>query len=58
MYANNMLSFLREIVTAGDGSAQLSINVEDEVQKGAMIAHGGSVTNAMVASALGAPASA
>jgi NAD(P) transhydrogenase subunit alpha len=43
-YANNMLAFLDEVVKNG----QLTINLNDEIQKGACITHGGTVMNELV----------
>ncbi|MBI1335543.1 MAG: Re/Si-specific NAD(P)(+) transhydrogenase subunit alpha [Phycisphaera sp.] len=48
-YANNMLSFLKEILI----DKQLKLNLEDEIQKGACITHGGKIVNEMVAKAIG-----
>jgi NAD(P) transhydrogenase subunit alpha len=48
MYANNMLAFLREITA----DKQLKLNLDDEIQKGALICHGGQITNALVQAAL------
>ena len=48
-YANNMLAFLKELILDG----QLKIDLEDQVQGGAAITHGGKVVNEMVEKALG-----
>jgi proton-translocating NAD(P)+ transhydrogenase subunit alpha len=53
MYANNMLAFLSEIIKTHDGDAQVTLDLEDEVQKGAAITHGGDVVNDMVKQAIG-----
>ena len=44
MYAKNLVTFLRHLVA--DGSIQLDL--EDEITSGALLAHDGAVTNAMV----------
>jgi len=48
-YGNNMLAFLGEIAKGG----QVTINLADEIQKGACITHGGAVVNEMVSKAVG-----
>ena len=52
MFAANMLAFLKEIVDTSGEQPQLKLDVEDEVQKGALITHGGQVVNEMVAKAM------
>ena len=52
MFAANMLAFLREIIDTSADEPQLKLDVEDEVQKGALITHAGRVVNEMVAKAL------
>lgn len=50
-YANNMLAFLKEIIApAGNDTpaAALKLDMEDEIQKGAAITHGGNITNDLV----------
>ena len=47
-YANNLLAFLSEFVRDGN----LQLNLEDEIQKGALIAHGGEVKNELMRKAL------
>jgi len=47
-YANNMFAFLEEIIEGG----QVLLDLEDEVQRGAVITHGGEVVNELVKSAL------
>ncbi len=55
VYANNMHALLKEILdTPKDGSPALRVNLEDEIQKGAVITHGGQVTNEVVRNAIGA----
>lgn len=44
VYANNMHAFLKEIVAEGE----LKLDLEDEVQKGAAITHGGKIVNELV----------
>ncbi len=48
MYANNMLAFLREIIK----EKTITLNLEDDVQRGACIAHDGELTNELVKNAL------
>lgn len=43
-YSNNMLAFLDEIAKSGT----LTLNLADEIQKGACITHGGEVVNELV----------
>lgn len=45
-YANNMQAFLKEIV---DKEGNLSLNLDDEIQKGACITHTGEIRNELVA---------
>ena len=52
MFAANMLAFLKEIIATVDEQAQLKLDVEDEVQKGALITHAGAVVNELVARAM------
>jgi NAD(P) transhydrogenase subunit alpha len=52
MYAANMLAFLKEIVDTSADQPQLKLDVEDDIQKGAMITHDGKVVNEMIATAL------
>lgn len=56
MYANNVLAFLSEILPApANGSEDpvtVKLDLTDDVQKPAVITHGGAVVNAMVKSAL------
>lgn len=47
--AANFHAFLKEIVVKGE----LKLNLEDEIQKGALIAHDGRIVNEMVAKAAG-----
>ena len=49
MYANNIHAFLREIINK---EGQLAINLDDEVQHGALITHAGQVVDERVAQAL------
>ncbi|MEX1016738.1 MAG: Re/Si-specific NAD(P)(+) transhydrogenase subunit alpha [Phycisphaeraceae bacterium] len=44
VYANNMHAFLKELLKEGE----LTLNLDDEIQKGACITHAGEVRNAMV----------
>lgn len=48
-YANNMLAFLDGLVKDG----QMALNLDDEIQKGACITHGGEVVNELVRKAMG-----
>lgn len=48
MYANNMLAFLKEIIHRNGEAAALKLNLEDEIQKGALITHNGEIVNQMV----------
>ncbi|MEE9211495.1 MAG: Re/Si-specific NAD(P)(+) transhydrogenase subunit alpha [Phycisphaeraceae bacterium] len=50
VYANNMLAFLKELVADGD----LKLDLQDEIQKGAVITYAGKVVNEMVSNAMGA----
>jgi NAD(P) transhydrogenase subunit alpha len=50
MYANNVLNLLKEMV---DKEGRLAHNMDDEVQKGATITHGGAIVNEMVRQAAG-----
>ena len=43
-YANNMLSFISEFAKEG----KIELNLEEEIQKGACITHGGEIRNEMV----------
>ncbi len=47
-YANNLFAFLSEFVREGN----VQLNLEDEIQKGALIAHGGEVRNDLVRKAM------
>jgi len=49
MYANNMFAFLKEVLSDDGG---LKINLEDEIQKGTLITHGGDVLQEAVVSRL------
>jgi NAD(P) transhydrogenase subunit alpha len=53
VYANNIHALLKELIKDN----AIAINLEDEVQKGAVITHGGKVVNEMVAQALNGSAS-
>lgn len=48
VYANNMVSLVSEIVKEG----KLTLDLTDEIQKGAMITHDGQITNELVKKAL------
>ena len=50
VYANNVLNLLKEMVSK---EGQLQLNLDDEIQKGAIITHGGAVVNEMVKGAMG-----
>ncbi len=50
VYANNVLNLLKEMVSK---EGELALNMDDEVQKGATITHGGAIVNEMVAKAAG-----
>ena len=45
LYANNMLAFLKEILSDGDGP---TLDLEDDIQKATLITHGGHIVNPMV----------
>lgn len=48
VYANNVLNLLKELIEEGN----LKINLEDELQKGAVITHDGQLVNEMVKQAM------
>jgi NAD(P) transhydrogenase subunit alpha len=48
VYANNVLNLLKELVVEGE----LAINLEDELQKGAVITHDGELLNDLVKQAM------
>jgi len=56
-YANNIVSLLTDLVsTQGEGDdakPAINIDLEDEIQKGAVITHAGQIVNEMVRNALG-----
>lgn len=52
VYANNMLAFLSELIQ----EKKLALNMEDEVQNGTAITHGGEITNELVKQAIGSAA--
>ncbi len=49
VYANNVLNLMKELL---DDEGNLKIDLEDEVQKGCIITHGGEVANDMVKQAM------
>lgn len=56
VYAANMLAFLKEIVPppakGATTQAELKLNLDDEIQKGALITHAGQIASEMVRTAL------
>jgi NAD(P) transhydrogenase subunit alpha len=52
MYAKNLVSFLKHLVSDG----KLELDLEDEITRGALLAHDGRVANEAVRSRLEAPA--
>jgi NAD(P) transhydrogenase subunit alpha len=49
MYASNVVSFLKLMVTKGE----LTVNREDEIIRETLVTHGGEVVNARVSEKLG-----
>jgi NAD(P) transhydrogenase subunit alpha len=52
MYAANMYAFLKEILDLDGESPQIKLDLEDEIQQGALIVHDGEIVNEMVKSAM------
>lgn len=52
MYAANMHAFLKEILDTEGEAPQIKLDLEDEIQKGALIVHDGAVVNEMVKGAM------